>query len=100
MNFTSVALMTQTVVSVGLIRVLSGMVPGAEIALRLAIIVGVEELRLIKSASASVPVFTVHRSELHWAETRVTANSTTTAQIANLISSLVELARTLCLNRT
>ena len=69
MNFTSVALMTQTVVSVGLSQVLSGMVPGAEIALRLAIVVGVEEFRLIKPASASVPVFTDHRSELHWAET-------------------------------
>jgi hypothetical protein len=88
MNLTRVALMTQTVVSVGLILFSSGIVLGAAIALILAMVVEVFALRLIREASASVPVLIDQRSELHWAEMCAALISNKNVQTADVKSPL------------
>ena len=64
------AFKTQTVVSLGWTRALSGSVFGAGIPANAAIVVGLVELRFTRLASASVPIFTGQRSPEHCAEVR------------------------------
>src|SRR5215831_7409622 len=88
MNLTSAALITHTVVSVGLMRVLSGIVAGVASAVRLATVVVVVEFRLMSETSASVPVLTDQRSELHCAETLTALKRRAAAQTRNVIRIL------------
>jgi hypothetical protein len=82
-----VALITQTVVSVGATRLLAGMGLGAGIALIVAMVVFADELTLTWLTSASVPVLTDQRSTPHCANnedevvTRSTANSNQTRRV-------------------
>ena len=62
------AFKTQSVVSVGCTRWLSGSTPGAEIPDRLEMVLLTGVLRLINPASWSVPVLTDQRSTPHWAK--------------------------------
>ena len=64
----SVALMTNTVVSVGCTRLFAGSEPGAVSARILAIVVEVETDVLTSATSASVPVLTDQRSTPHCAQ--------------------------------
>jgi hypothetical protein len=76
----NVALITQTVVSVGDTRLLEGIGLGAGTARKEAMVVGEEEARLTLPASGSVPVFTDQRSTPHCDNNDVGATSTATAR--------------------
>jgi len=75
-----VALITQTVVSSGDIRLLDGIVLGAGKARMEVMVVLVVEFRLTRPTSASVPVFTDQRSTPHWAKSVVGITSRSTAK--------------------